>query len=447
MKKQIEEREGAGRQAQRPPGRARRRHRHDAPAQRHQRRPHRRQEEDHPDDRTDQGRQGATYNDLVPQFGRPRRRAGPPRRPQEDAKRIELGERKALLADRIRSAYDTDRTSLLESFLSGGIVHRPPRRDELLHRRRRAGQGPGRADRRRTRRRSPRMHQTVRGHAGRTDDLRPGHGRAEGEARQEPEGPQGAKAELARLEQETQAHLAIQKARYAAGRARTRRTPPRRSAAGRRPTRRRSPGQIDGLVRRQSSRATSRRSTTARCAGRWRATSRSNFGCTGFSWEPPLRRLRPLPQRHRPRRAVRHAGQRVGRRRPSSTSAGTGPTAPTRPGSWSSPTSGRSRPGTPTCSRSSRAIRSGSTVKKGQVIGYEGNTGHSTGAAPPLGGRAQRRLREPAPVPVAVARSAGRRHRVHPRATRPFTFVRAARASIDRGPAHGPSTSWRLDGP
>ncbi len=39
---------------------------------------------------------------------------------QETAKRTELAERKALLADRLRSAYDTDRTSLLESFLSGG---------------------------------------------------------------------------------------------------------------------------------------------------------------------------------------------------------------------------------------------------------------------------------------------------------------------------------------
>ena len=39
---------------------------------------------------------------------------------KEAAKRTELAERKALLADRLRSAYDTDRTSLLESFLSGG---------------------------------------------------------------------------------------------------------------------------------------------------------------------------------------------------------------------------------------------------------------------------------------------------------------------------------------
>jgi murein DD-endopeptidase MepM/ murein hydrolase activator NlpD len=39
---------------------------------------------------------------------------------QEEAKRAQLGERRALLAERVRSAYDTDRTSPLETFLSGG---------------------------------------------------------------------------------------------------------------------------------------------------------------------------------------------------------------------------------------------------------------------------------------------------------------------------------------
>jgi murein DD-endopeptidase MepM/ murein hydrolase activator NlpD len=39
---------------------------------------------------------------------------------REVAKKAELAERKALLSERVRSAYDTDRTSLLESFLSGG---------------------------------------------------------------------------------------------------------------------------------------------------------------------------------------------------------------------------------------------------------------------------------------------------------------------------------------
>jgi murein DD-endopeptidase MepM/ murein hydrolase activator NlpD len=39
---------------------------------------------------------------------------------QEEAKRLELAARRAQLAERVRSAYDTDRTSPLETFLSGG---------------------------------------------------------------------------------------------------------------------------------------------------------------------------------------------------------------------------------------------------------------------------------------------------------------------------------------
>ena len=43
-------------------------------------------------------------------------------------------------------------------------------------------------------------------------------------------------------------------------------------------------------------------------------------------------------------------------------------------------------------------VRAGQVVSKGQVIGYEGSTGHSTGRPPPLDGRVQRVVREPAPV-------------------------------------------------
>ena len=38
---------------------------------------------------------------------------------QEVAKKTDLAVRKKLLAERLRSAYDSDRTSLLETFLSG----------------------------------------------------------------------------------------------------------------------------------------------------------------------------------------------------------------------------------------------------------------------------------------------------------------------------------------
>jgi murein DD-endopeptidase MepM/ murein hydrolase activator NlpD len=60
----------------------------------------------------------AKYNDLVQQVqqldGAIDRVSG-----QEDETRQQLSTRKALLASRIRAAYETDRTSLLETFLSG----------------------------------------------------------------------------------------------------------------------------------------------------------------------------------------------------------------------------------------------------------------------------------------------------------------------------------------
>jgi murein DD-endopeptidase MepM/ murein hydrolase activator NlpD len=64
------------------------------------------------------GRVQATYDSLVEQLAMisaqiPRIQA------QEDQKAAQLVERKALLADRIRAAYSTDQTSLLETFLSG----------------------------------------------------------------------------------------------------------------------------------------------------------------------------------------------------------------------------------------------------------------------------------------------------------------------------------------
>ena len=108
------------------------------------RRPDRGQEEDHEDgDQIEEVqadlRRTSSLQLRDGRRARRRDRAG-------GAKRDELSERRALLADRVRNAYDTDRTSPLETFLSGGDVHGPARRDELLHRRRRAGQGARHAD-------------------------------------------------------------------------------------------------------------------------------------------------------------------------------------------------------------------------------------------------------------------------------------------------------------
>ena len=62
----------------------------------------------------------ADYADAGRPGQEPRRRSSSCLTAREVAKKAQLAERKALLSERVRSAYDTDRTSLLESFLSGG---------------------------------------------------------------------------------------------------------------------------------------------------------------------------------------------------------------------------------------------------------------------------------------------------------------------------------------
>ena len=66
---------------------------------------------------------------------------------EEAAKQAELDERKALLAARIREAYDTDRTLDARDVPLGRRLHRRPDRGRLPPRLRRAGQAPRRPDR------------------------------------------------------------------------------------------------------------------------------------------------------------------------------------------------------------------------------------------------------------------------------------------------------------
>ena len=216
----------------------------------------------------------------------------------------------------------------------GRDVHRPAGRDELLHRRRRAGQGARRPDRH-DQETLAALHQT-------TEDTRdadqrpaPGDGRPEARPRREPGRAQGRQGgSSSKLEKRTAATLAASRSgptpRLASEQGRRRgdhraRPPPRRSGCQDRST---------SSSASRSSAATSRRSSTARCAGRWTADVTQNFGCTGVRV-----RRRPAtaaPTIHNGIDLVgpeRHAGPARPAPGPSSTSAGTRPTAPTRPGS------------------------------------------------------------------------------------------------------------------
>ena len=121
-------------------------------------------------------------------------------------------------------------------------------------------------------------------------------------------------AHLKALEKAAKAALAQGEGRTTPSSPRTRRSSSGRSPRRRRPARSSSAGSTSWSPG-SSSTATSRRQyngTPDLADGR--VPSRSRFGCTGVLLGAAERRLRPLPQRHRHRGALRDAGPRVGRR-------------------------------------------------------------------------------------------------------------------------------------
>jgi murein DD-endopeptidase MepM/ murein hydrolase activator NlpD len=133
---------------------------------------------------------------------------------QESNKRSELGERKALLAERIRSAYDTDRTSILETFLSGGsftdviaeagYINDFAEQDKVL-----AEQIV------RDQEALASIHVIVNATRGQTETLRLETAKQKAELDQQLVGLKEAQAHLKQLEKQTATALAIQKSAYA----------------------------------------------------------------------------------------------------------------------------------------------------------------------------------------------------------------------------------------
>jgi murein DD-endopeptidase MepM/ murein hydrolase activator NlpD len=295
----------------------------------------------------------------------------------ELAKRTDLSNRKTVLADRVRSAYDTDRTSMLESFLSGGsftdIVAEmsyfmdvgeqdKALADQIVHDQETLAS----------------LHATVDETRTRTNDLR-----LETEAQKRALDKslselKSAKAQLKKLEKRTAQALAAQKSAYSAvlhNKAAARRALAKAAAAAGR-----LQSQISEIIREQSSRGNIPSAYNGTLAWPMGGDVTQNFGCTGFSWEPPLGSCSHF---HRGIDIVAPYGTPV-----KASGDGTvvyigwnyadGPDpawivivahseglqtwyahmSPTHPG----------------------GISQGSHVEKGQIVGYEGNTGHSTGA-------------------------------------------------------------------
>ena len=371
-------------------------------AQGHQRRPRRGQGQDHDDGRprSTSSRPTTTLSSTSSGRSTP---SWPSSRPRRSPRRPTSPSARQLLAERLRSAYDTDRTSLLETFLSGGTFTDllaemsyyidVGEQDKALASEIAQDQETLAA-----------LHQTTEDTRAQTE--RPAPGRRP---------PRSAPS--------TRACASSTRARPRSSSSRSGRPPrsPRRSAtyAADRPQQgRRQAALAKAAAAQKKLQGPDRRAHPQADAGRQHpvGVQRDADLADERRRDPELRLhrvlvgaaarlVRPLPpgHRHRRRRTARRSRPRA--TGPSSTSAGTTPTAPDPAWIVIIAHSEGSRPGTPTCSR---AIRAGSTPgSRGQRRpGHRLRGQHRPldRRAPPLGGHVQRRLRQPAPVPVAAGR-------------------------------------------
>jgi murein DD-endopeptidase MepM/ murein hydrolase activator NlpD len=297
---------------------------------------------------------------------------------RETAKRAELAERKALLADRLRSAYDTDRTSLLESFLSGGtftdllaemsyyidvgeqdkaLATQVAKDQETL----------------------AQLHQTTVDARSRTDDLRQQTAASKRALDKSLAGLKDAKAALKKLEKRVAKALAQQKREYvqlAASKAAAKRAIAKASAA-----QKKLKGQIAALIRKQMQGGNIPSKYNGTLSWPMAAGDvTQNFGCTGFSWEPPNG---SCDHYHNGIDMVAPYGTPV-------KASGSGTVvyigwnyADGADPAWIvivAHSEGLQTWYAHMQPRYPGGIHAGSHVSRGQVIGYEGNTGHSTGA-------------------------------------------------------------------
>jgi murein DD-endopeptidase MepM/ murein hydrolase activator NlpD len=296
---------------------------------------------------------------------------------QEVAKKTELTSRKALLSERVRSAYDTNRTSMLESFLSGDTFTDMlaemsyfidvGEQDTAL-----AKQIANDQETLAT------LHATVEEKRVRTHELR-----LETEAQKRALDKslidlKAAKSALKRLEKRTAVALAAQKKAYTAvlrNKAAAKKALEKAAAASRK-----LQSEIAAIIREQAN--------TGKIPSQYNGTLSwpmggdvtQNYGCTGFSWEPPRG---SCPHFHNGIDVVAPYGTPV-------KSSGDGTVvyigwnyADGADPAWIvivAHSAGLQTWYAHMTPSFPGGISSGSSVQKGQIIGYEGNTGHSTGA-------------------------------------------------------------------
>ena len=296
---------------------------------------------------------------------------------KEAAKRTELAERKAKLADRLRSAYDTDRTSLLESFLSGGTFTDllaemsyyidVGEQDKALANQIAVDQETLAA-----------IHQTTVDTRQRTDDLRLQTAAQKRALDRSLAQLNAAKVALRRLEKRVARELAQQKRDYLTlqrNKAAAKRAVAKASAA-----QKRLQGQINSLIRKQLQGGNIPSQYNGTLSWPMNGDLTQNFGCTGVIWEPPSG---SCPHFHNGIDLVAPYGTPI-------KASGSGTVvyigwnyADGADPAWIvivAHSEGLQTWYAHMQPRYPGGLHAGSTVSRGQVIGYEGNTGHSTGA-------------------------------------------------------------------
>jgi murein DD-endopeptidase MepM/ murein hydrolase activator NlpD len=204
---------------------------------------------------------------------------------KEEAKRKDLSERKGLLADRLRSAYETDRTSLLETFLSGATFTDVlsqvsyfldvSEQDKALALQIMADQETLAA-----------LHQTVVITRTSTEDLRKETASQKRELDSQLAGLKQSQAILKALEQKTAQALAIQRAAYA--KAAKNKQALQRSIAAAAAAQRALASRIDSIVRQQASSGRIPSAYNGTLQWPMGGSVTQPFGCTGFPWEPQV---------------------------------------------------------------------------------------------------------------------------------------------------------------
>ena len=296
---------------------------------------------------------------------------------KEVAKKAELKGRLDQLAERVRSAYDSDRTSMLESFLSGGTFTDMltemsyhidvGEQDEALARQIVRDQEA-----------LAELHGEVVATRDRTNVLRQETAAQKRALDRSLKALKVVKAELKKLEKETARALANQKATY--GELLRNKKQAKQALARAAAAQNKLAAKIREMVRKQmqAGRIPSKFNGTLIWPMAGRVTQ--DFGCTGFAWEPPLGSCAHF---HRGIDVVAPYGTGV-----KASAAGTVVYIGWNYADGYDPawivivahSQGLQTWYAHLQPRYPNGISAGSQVKKGQIIGYEGNTGHSTGA-------------------------------------------------------------------